>query len=125
MIESHRDVRAQLPLDLDRAFGSESPKGPIDMTLELDAVLLDPAQPFEREDLKSTGIGQHGAVPGGEPVQPSHGLDHALTRPQVQVVGIAQNDLGAGAANVPRAQPSDDSVSTHWHERRSPDLTMG
>jgi hypothetical protein len=40
MIESHRDIGAQLPLDIDRTLGRKHPECAVDMALELDTMLL-------------------------------------------------------------------------------------
>jgi hypothetical protein len=52
MIKRHGDVGREMPLDLDGSFGRERPHGAIDVTLKLDAVLSDAAEPLERKDLK-------------------------------------------------------------------------
>ena len=54
------------------ALGRERARGAVHVALELDAVLRDPPQPLEREDLEAAGVGEHRAVPGGEAVQAAH-----------------------------------------------------
>jgi hypothetical protein len=53
VIEGHRDVRAQPPLDLHGALRSERPGGSVDVALKLDSVLRDGSKTLKREDLKS------------------------------------------------------------------------
>ena len=63
------------------------------MRAELHPFFADLAQLVEAEDLKATGIGKHGPRPGDKTVQPSQPPDQLVTRPQVQVIGIGENDL--------------------------------
>ena len=118
VIERHRDVGAERPLDLHRPLGRECPIGAVDVRLELDAVLTDPAKPLEREHLKAARVGQHRPRPRGEAVESAHGADDVLPGTQVQVVGVAQDDLRAGARDIGRAQAPDHAVRAHRHERR-------
>ena len=63
VVERHRDVGAQRPLDLDRALGREGAEAAVDVARELDAVLRDPAQTLEGEHLEAAGVGEHRAGP--------------------------------------------------------------
>ena len=53
------------------------------------------AQLAQAEDLKAAGVGQHGSRPTDEAVQPAHAPDGLVAGPQVEVIGVAQNDLRA------------------------------
>ena len=97
VVERHGDVGAEGALDLHRALGRERARGAVHVALELDAVLLDPPQPLEREDLEAAGVGEHRPVPGGEAVEPAHARDDVLAGAEVQVIGVAEDDLRAGA----------------------------
>src|SRR2546422_7730 len=46
VVERHRDVRAERPLDLDRALGGEEAARAVQVALELDAVVAHPAEPL-------------------------------------------------------------------------------
>ena len=124
MIEGHGDVGPQPPLDIDSPFRRESSHRAIDMTLKLHSVLRDASEPLKRENLEPARIGEHRASPGSEAVEPSHGAHDLFARPQMQVVGVAQNDLSAGTADVSRAEPSDHGVRAYRHERRGVHLAM-
>jgi hypothetical protein len=87
------------------------------VALELDAVLFDPPEALEREHLKPTGVGQHWAVPGSKPMQPAEVLDDALAGAEVQVIGIAQDDLCAGSPDISGTEPTNDGMGPNWHER--------
>ncbi len=118
MVEGHRDIGAQLPLDLHGALRRERAAGSIDVALELYSVLADAAKPLKREHLKATRIGEHRPVPGREPMQATHLLDHRFPGPEVQVVGVAQDYLGAGAAYIVGAETANDGVGAYRHEGR-------
>src|SRR5215207_9832276 len=96
----------------------------VDVTLEFNALLLDPAETFEGEHLKSARIGEHGTVPRSEPMQPSHRLNNRFPRPKVQVVGVAENDLSTGAPNISGTEASDHRMGADWHERWGFDLSV-
>ena len=49
----------------------------------------------ERKDLKSAAVGQYGAVPPGETVQAAGFVQGLGAGTQVEVVGVAQDDLCA------------------------------
>ena len=53
VIERHRDVRAEDPLDVGGALGGEAAARPVDVALELDAVLVHTAESVEREYLEA------------------------------------------------------------------------
>ena len=44
---------------------------------------------------------------------------HVLAGAEVQVIGVAEDDLRAGAAHVGGAEAADDAVGAHRHERRA------
>src|SRR4051812_8603687 len=95
------------------------------MTLELHAVLVNAPEALQREHLKATGVGEHGAVPGGEPMEPPQILDDGFTGAQMEMIRVAQDDLRAGSPDIVRAEAPNDAVSPDRHERRRADLSMG
>ena len=67
----------------------------VDMRAEGDALLVELAQLRQRHDLEAAGIGQDRMRPADELVQaaePRHALG---ARPQHQVIGVAEDDVGA------------------------------
>jgi hypothetical protein len=124
VVEGHGDVGAEGTLDLHRALGSEHPGGSVHVTLEGDAVFFDAAETFEREDLEAAGVGEHGAIPGGEAMEATHGLDHVLARADVQVIGVAEDDLRAGTAHHLRREALDGRLCANGHKCRSLHLSM-
>ena len=65
------------------------------MRLEDDAVVGDLAQPAQAEDLEAAGIGEDGARPGHEAVQPAHAADQLVAGPQIEMIGVGQQDADA------------------------------
>jgi len=53
-----------------------------------------------------------------ELVQASCFFDQMFTRFQVQVVGVGENDLGAGIVNLRRSHCLEGTMSPHRHENR-------
>ena len=76
-------------------FGSEEVAAAVEVRAEADAVVSDLAQRAEREDLKAAGVGEQGARPTDEAVQPAHAADGLVAGTQVEVIGVAENDLRA------------------------------
>ena len=70
--------------------------------MEGHALLLDLAQSRQREHLKSTGVGQHRAVPAHELVQTAHLANDLVARTNVQMIGVGQLDLAAELLEVER-----------------------
>jgi len=64
------------------------------MALEGDALFFNFPTMGERINLKPTTIGQHGALPAIETVDATRSLQHIQAGAQVEVIGIAQADLG-------------------------------
>src|SRR3954468_24757407 len=94
------------------------------MTLELHAVLVNAPEALQREHLKATGVGEHGAVPGGEPMEPAQVLDDGLTGTQMEMIGVTQNDLRAGSLHVSGAEAPNDAVGADRHECRRADFSV-
>src|ERR1051325_6922222 len=58
VVERHRDIGAERPLDVDGLFGRQHAPAAVDVTLKFDAGFLDFPEPLEREDLESAGVGE-------------------------------------------------------------------
>ncbi len=99
-VHLHGDVASEQTLHLDRALRRQLDPGAVDMGAEGHRVLADLAQIGQRHHLEAAGIRQHRAVPAGEFLQAAEGGDALRRRPQHQVIGIAERDIGAGGAQV-------------------------
>ena len=80
---------------------------------ERDAVVVDGGERVaEREDLEAARVGQDRPVPAHEPVQPAELGDQLVAGPEVQVVGVAEQDLRAERRAPRRASASSRSPSS-------------
>jgi hypothetical protein len=85
---------------------------------------VDLGQPGQGEDLKPTAVGQDGPVPVHEAVQPREAADHLAARPQVQVVGVAQDDLRPGGDELLGCQRLHRAQGPDRHEHRGFDRAV-
>jgi hypothetical protein len=88
------------------------------------ALVLDLAQLRERHDLEATGIGQNGARPAHECVQPAERRDALGTRPQHEVIGIGKDNVSAGCTHRIRRQAFDRGLRADRQERRRGDAAV-
>ena len=92
--------RPERLLDLDRPLGGQ-PLGRCRRgASEGHAVVVDLAEVGQAEDLEAAGVGQDRPVPAHEPVQPTQTGDALVAGSQGEVVGVGQDDLDAGRAEV-------------------------
>src|SRR3989344_2887994 len=70
-VETHDDVTAEFVLNLHCFFRSQEMFRSINVRTELDAMFLNLANTFERENLKSSGVRENRFVPSYKGVQTS------------------------------------------------------
>jgi hypothetical protein len=58
-------------------------------------------------------------------METTHGLDYVLAGADVEVIGVAKDDLRAGAADVRGTEAADDAVGADRHEGWSADRAVG
>src|SRR5207244_10876227 len=98
-VEAHRNVGAELPLDLRGQLGGEPREGAVIDRAEGDAVVVDRCDRVaEREDLEAAGVGEDRPVPAHEAMQAPELRDQVLAGPDVQAVGVAEQDGGTDRA---------------------------
>ena len=95
VVEYHHDVRAEVVLDVDHLLGGKIVSGAVDMASELYAVGIGFGDVAETEGLEPAAVGQEAFGVGGEVVQFAHLADRLVSRAEVHMVGVGQNDLGA------------------------------
>ena len=100
LVEGHRDVGAQVLLDLHRALGREQVLAAVDVAPEAHALLVELAQRGEREDLVAAAVGEERPVPAGEAVEARRGSRRAR-RPAAASGGRCSR---AGCARRSRAR---------------------
>src|SRR2546425_1253626 len=91
----------------------------VQMGLKLDSFLAQLAERVQAEDLKSSAVGQYGVLPGHEPMQPAQLIDRREARPQVQVIGVAQDDRRPSFFEHLLRQRLDCPLRADGHEGRS------
>jgi len=87
-------------LHLDRAFGRQFNGRAVKVRAEGHAGLSDLAQRRKRHDLVAPGIGEDRQRPMHEVVQAAERRDTLGGGPQHQVIGVSEDDIGAGGAHV-------------------------
>ena len=88
------------------------------MRAERHRVLGQLAQGRQRHHLEAAGIGQDRLAPVHEAVQAAERGDALRPRPQHQVVGVAEHDLGAGFRHRLRIEPLHRGLGADRHEGR-------
>ena len=89
---------------------------PSKMGAEADAFVGDFAELAERENLEAAGVGEHGAGPADEAVQAAHAADGFVAGAEVEVVGVAEDDLGAEDFEDVLGDGFDGAGGAHGHE---------
>ena len=88
------------------------------MRLEFGAVFANLPALGQAEHLVPAAVGEHGPIPPDEPVQAAETPNQFITGTKVEVIGVAQNDLGAGLLEVFEERPFHRSLRPDRHERR-------
>ena len=97
----------------------------VEVAAERDAVLVDDPQVAERHDLEAARVGEDRPIPVHEPVQAAEPLDALRAGPQVQVVGVGEDDRRAGLGDLGRGERLDRGVRADRHELRRLDDAVG
>ncbi len=117
LIEAHRDVRGEHALNAHRFLRGQKHLRAVDWRTKSRAFLGDFAHVLQAPDLKSARIGENGAAPMHEAMQPPMRLDHRKARPQIKMEGVAEDDFDADLLELFRRHRLDRSVGAHRHER--------
>ena len=118
LIESHADIRAQRDLHIHGMLGSKKVRTPVEMRPEAHALVRYFAQVGEAIDLKAAGVGEHGARPADEAMQPAHATDSLMSGAQIEMIGIAENDLRVQLLENVLRNGLDGAGGSHGHEHR-------
>ncbi len=76
------------------------------------------AQLRQGEHLKATTVGQDRTIPAHELVQAASLFDNLGTGPQVQVIGVAQNDLRLDVMQLGHGDSFHRGPGADWHKDR-------
>ncbi len=74
----------------------------VDVTLEGRTLFGDLAQLLERKNLEAAAVGQDRARPVHEGMKPAKTAHPFRTRPQHQMIGVAQHNVGPGITHLTR-----------------------
>ena len=95
------------------------------MVAEAHALLRNLAQASQAPYLEAAAVRQHGAVPPREGVQATEVADGFITRAQAEVVGVAEDDVGAERLQIFRVQGFNRALCAYGHEDGGGHITMG
>ena len=117
-VEHHRDVRAEIGLNIHGRFGRQQVRAAVEMRSELDAVLIYLAALREAEHLVAAAVGEDRLVPADELVEAAAARDQLVAGPQHQVIGVAENDAGADLLKMLSSQGLNRALGADRHEHR-------
>ncbi len=92
-IKSHDDVRIQIPLDLHRTLRTDERGSAVEVVLKMHPLFGNLPQLGQREHLKTPAVSEYRPLPSHEFVQSALPGDQLLSGPDMEVIGIAENDL--------------------------------
>ena len=115
-VETHRHVGAEVFLDGDGPFGREFEEGAVDVRTEDGGVVGDLARRGEAVDLEAATVGEDGAVPAHEAMQAAHLGDEVVAGTEGEVIGVAEDHVGAGRFELVRRQSLDGGLGADGHE---------
>src|SRR5204863_2496926 len=95
MIERHHDIAPDGLLRLDAHLRTEQDRLAVEITLKDRAFFAHRTRMGQRENLESTGVRQHRALPAHETVNPSGAAKDFGTGAKQEVVSIREEDLSA------------------------------
>jgi hypothetical protein len=93
-VQAHNDISPQRLLGGDHTFRGKAVQTAIDVRAERDPIRIHAAHLGQTKDLIAAGIGQNRPWPGHKAVQAAEVSDQFGARPQVQVIGIGQDQAG-------------------------------
>ena len=125
LVQHHGDVAAQPPLQRHHARRRQAVAGAVRVGAERHPVLVHGAQPGQRHHLEAAGIREDRAGPVHEPVQAAQPGDSFGAGADHQVVGVAEQHVGAARPHDLRQQALDRRLGAHRHEGRSPHRAVG
>ena len=109
-------------LNVGRALGRQQVQRAVEMRSELGAIFGDAPPLGKAEHLIAAAVGQDRPRPSDEAMQAAGARDERVARPQIQVVGIAEDDLGAEpvaeVAQIAMRDTFDRALRADRHERR-------
>ena len=121
LVQHHRNVGAEKELDFCRPLRCQHHRRAVDVRAEERALVADAAGGGEAHDLEAAGVGQNGALPAREAVQPAEGCDPLGSRAEHEVVGVGEDHLRARGRKVAGEDALDRPRRPDRHEGRGLD----
>jgi len=121
VVQHHGNVASEFLLDSNRILGAQMDGGAIEVRFEGCSIFGDAIHGTERKNLKAAAIGQDGAVPTHEPMQPTKFCDQIASGAQRKVIGVPEQDIGPGSDHLVDGQPLDRPLSPDRHKGRGLD----
>ena len=118
LVEHHANVGVEQALEFDRALRRQPVPAAVDVTAELDPVLVDGPEFGERHQLIATGVGENRVRPAHEGVQAAEPGDPLDAGAEHQVVGIGEHHARAGRRHHVRRERLDRRRGSDRHEGR-------
>ena len=124
-VQAHGDVRAELRLDVGDRLGREALLVAVVDRAERHALFVHfEDRVAQREDLIAARVGEDRAVPAHELMKAAELSDHVLPGAEMEVVGVAEQDLGAERAQLDRIDHLHGRLRADGHERRRAELPV-
>jgi hypothetical protein len=114
-VEHHRDVRAGL--DVGGLLRREQVRGAIEMRTEARALFGNGPARREAEHLIAAAVGEDRLLPSDEPVEAAHARDEIVAGPQIEVIGVAQQNLRADVFEIAMRHTLHRTLGADGHER--------
>ena len=125
LVKCHDDVGTNLALDIHDVLGGKHQFTSIYMRRELHALFGHFADIGQGEDLEATRVGENRACPALKTVQATRFVQDLGARTQIEMVGIAKDDLCVDILFEEGALHTFDSThGTHGHKNRGLDIPM-
>jgi hypothetical protein len=125
LVEGHADIGAECDLHVDRMFGSEEVRTPVEMRAKADTVVSNFSERAEGEDLEAAGISKDGARPTDEAMQTAHAANGFVAGAQIEMVGVAEDDFCAEGLERVLGDGFDGSLCADGHKDGGLDGLMG
>ena len=124
-VESHHDVGADGALDIHDSLGGEEVSRAVDVRAEVGALFGEFALSRQGKDLKAAAVGEDRPLPAVELVETAGATDYFGAGPQVEVIGVAQDDLCLYVvAKLMLMHALDTAESAYGHEYGGENLAM-
>ena len=125
LVERHHDIGTDDTFGIHHVLRSEDMLGTVDMATELASLLAQLADACQGENLETARVGQDGTVPCVELMQATSLTQGIKTRTQVQVVGVAQDNLSLHLfAEFREMNTLHATTGTYGHEDGCLDLSV-